>query len=110
MCLSCCSYADRIRASYIWSELRAVRNVRPAFNTRLGLFGGMAYTALFYVLARGYEPWTLSFGGRYLIARMHNILELLYLSLHACLLSTRYMISSKLHSARCASLALTYST
>ncbi len=29
---------------------------------KYGLFGGMAYTGLFYVLGRGMEPWTFSHG------------------------------------------------
>ena len=43
-------YEDRIRSSCIWEELKSVRNVRPSFGTPLGLYGGMIYTGLFYVL------------------------------------------------------------
>ena len=46
----------------MWEELRASRNVRPSFHTPLGLWGGLAYTGLFYVLGRGKEPWTLKYG------------------------------------------------
>lgn len=42
----------------MWKELKQVRNFRPSFNTRLGLYGGIAYTSLF-VLLRGKEPLTL---------------------------------------------------
>ncbi|KAK6184318.1 hypothetical protein SNE40_006814 [Patella caerulea] len=56
-------YETRIRESWVWNELKSVRNVRPSFNTGLGLFGGILYTGLFYVLGRGFEPWTLSHGG-----------------------------------------------
>lgn len=56
-------YEDRIRQSWVWNEMTSVRNVRPSFNTPLGLFGGIAYTALFYILARGKEPWTFSHHG-----------------------------------------------
>ena len=32
--------------------LNLTRNIKPAFH-KLGLWGGMAYTGLFYVLGRG---------------------------------------------------------
>ena len=35
-----------------------VRNIRPSFNSRLGYWGGMAYTGLFGWILRGKEPWT----------------------------------------------------
>ncbi|XP_043196518.1 electron transfer flavoprotein-ubiquinone oxidoreductase, mitochondrial-like [Amphibalanus amphitrite] len=57
------SYEERIRSSSVWKELTAVRNVRPSFHSRLGLYGGLAYTGLFYVLGRGKEPWTLKHPG-----------------------------------------------
>nr|CAG4643051.1 EOG090X0279 [Ilyocryptus agilis] len=56
-------YEERVRQSQVWKELESVRNVRPSFGTPLGLYGGTLYTALFYILARGKEPWTLSHGG-----------------------------------------------
>ena len=56
-------YEQMIRDSWVWKELYSVRNVRPSFNTKLGLYGGVMYTGLFYVLLRGKEPWTLSHGG-----------------------------------------------
>jgi len=55
------SYEDQLKNSSVWKELRAVRNIKPAFHN-YGLFGGMAYTGLFYVLGRGMEPWTLKHG------------------------------------------------
>ena len=58
------SYEERIRSSSVWKELTAVRNIRPSFHTRLGLYGGLAYTGLFYVLGRGKEPWTLKHPGQ----------------------------------------------
>lgn len=67
------SYEDRIRASSVWKELVSVRNVRPSFHSPLGLYGGLAYTGLFYVVARGKEPWTLKHPGecRTLWSHMH---------------------------------------
>ena len=53
------TYDERVRSSWVWKELKAVRNMRPAFNTPLGYWGGLAYTGLFVWLARGKEPWTL---------------------------------------------------
>ena len=53
------SFTDRFRASWLWTELHAVRNVRPAF-ARFGQAGGFAYSAVDTVLLRGRAPWTLS--------------------------------------------------
>jgi electron-transferring-flavoprotein dehydrogenase len=47
---------DRIEASWIWDELYRVRNIRPSF--RLGLWGGIAYSALDTFVLRGRAPWT----------------------------------------------------
>ncbi|XP_074649804.1 electron transfer flavoprotein-ubiquinone oxidoreductase, mitochondrial-like [Tubulanus polymorphus] len=55
-------YEDRIKNSWIWSELNSVRNVRPSFNTPLGIYGGMFYTGVIYYLLRGREPFTLKHG------------------------------------------------
>lgn len=44
----------------MYKELYSVRNVRPAFNTRLGIYGGVLYTGVVYFLLRGKEPWTFS--------------------------------------------------
>ena len=57
-------YEDRIKESWIYPELKAARNVRPSFNTKLGIWGGLAYTGLFYIMARGKEPWTLNINGK----------------------------------------------
>lgn len=51
-----------LKASPVWKELKRSRNVRPAFNTKAGWWGGMAYSSLFFVLGRGLEPWTLHHG------------------------------------------------
>ena len=47
---------DAIEASWIWDELYRVRNIRPSF--RLGLWGGLAYSALDTFVLRGGAPWT----------------------------------------------------
>ena len=51
------AYGDRVRKSWVWEELRAVRNIRPAF--RFGLWAGLVYSALETYLFRGCTPWTL---------------------------------------------------
>lgn len=56
-------YEERIRNSSVWKELQSVRNVRPSFSTWMGLYGGLMYTGLFYVIGRGKEPWTLTHHG-----------------------------------------------
>lgn len=58
------SYEANIRNSWVWKELHSVRNVRPSFHTPLGLYGGLLYTGVFYILGRGKEPWTLKHGVR----------------------------------------------
>jgi electron-transferring-flavoprotein dehydrogenase len=45
-----------LEKSWIWDELRRVRNVRPSF--RFGLWGGLAYSALDTYVLRGSAPWT----------------------------------------------------
>ncbi|XP_055339945.1 electron transfer flavoprotein-ubiquinone oxidoreductase, mitochondrial-like [Paramacrobiotus metropolitanus] len=56
-------YEERLRGSWVWKELRKSRNVRPSFHSPLGVYGGLAYTGLFYVGLRGLEPWTFAHGG-----------------------------------------------
>jgi electron-transferring-flavoprotein dehydrogenase len=50
-------YPERLRASWLWEELRRVRNVKPAFHW--GLIPALAYSALDTVLLRGKAPWTI---------------------------------------------------
>ena len=53
------SYEDALRASWVYDELHAARNIRPSFNIFGGLLGGLAYSALDTYLLRGAAPWTL---------------------------------------------------
>jgi electron-transferring-flavoprotein dehydrogenase len=46
-----------LEQSWVWDELRGVRNIRPSF--RWGLWAGLAYSALDTYLLRGNAPWTL---------------------------------------------------
>ncbi|MBV9522318.1 MAG: electron transfer flavoprotein-ubiquinone oxidoreductase [Alphaproteobacteria bacterium] len=50
-------FRDALAKSWVWDELRRVRNIRPSF--RWGLWGGLAYAALDTYLLRGNAPWTL---------------------------------------------------
>jgi electron-transferring-flavoprotein dehydrogenase len=46
-----------LEQSWVWDELRRVRNIRPSF--RWGLWVGLAYSALDTYVFRGNVPWTL---------------------------------------------------
>ena len=48
---------DALQRSWVWDELHQVRNIRPSF--RLGLWGGLLYSALDTYVLRGRAPWTL---------------------------------------------------
>jgi electron-transferring-flavoprotein dehydrogenase len=54
-------YRQRLEASWVWPELHAVRNIRPAF--KWGLWPAMAYGGLDTYLLRGKAPWTLRHHG-----------------------------------------------
>jgi electron-transferring-flavoprotein dehydrogenase len=51
-------YEQKLRASWVWEELVAVRNVRPSF-AKLGMWGGLVYAGIDTYLLRGKAPWTL---------------------------------------------------
>jgi len=51
------SYPNAVKASWLWGELKKVRNIRPSF--RWGLWGGMIYSAIDTYLFAGNAPWTL---------------------------------------------------
>lgn len=55
-------YEERLKSSWVWEEMKSVRNIKPAFH-KFGLWGGMAYTGLFYIVGRGKEPWTFKHEG-----------------------------------------------
>ncbi|KIX03174.1 uncharacterized protein Z518_06725 [Rhinocladiella mackenziei CBS 650.93] len=52
-------YEDSLRESWIWPELKAVRNMRPSFHNPLGIYGGIMYSGLEAFIFRGKMPWTL---------------------------------------------------
>ncbi len=51
------SYPASVKKSWLWQELRQVRNIRPSFHH--GLWRGMIYSAIDTYLLRGNAPWTL---------------------------------------------------
>jgi len=51
-------YEEKLKASSIYKELYQVRNMRPSFHTKLGIYGGILYSGLEAYILRGYGPWT----------------------------------------------------
>jgi electron-transferring-flavoprotein dehydrogenase len=51
-------YPGRLQASWVWDELKGVRNIRPGF-AKFGLAGGLVNAALETYVFRGKAPWTL---------------------------------------------------
>jgi len=51
------AYSQALKNSWIWSELKTARNIRPAFQK--GLWFGLAYAAFDTYILRGKAPWTL---------------------------------------------------
>ncbi len=49
-------YQQRLEQSWIWPELKSVRNIRPSFHK--GLWLGLAYSGLDAYILRGAAPWT----------------------------------------------------
>lgn len=50
------SYDTQLKQSWIWQELKSVRNIRPAFQH--GLWWGLGYAAFDTYVLRGKAPWT----------------------------------------------------
>ena len=53
---------EALKASWVYQELKEVRNVRPMAHSFAGMYSVMAYSGIQYFL-RGREPFTLSHGG-----------------------------------------------
>jgi len=53
------AYPERLRATWLWQELHAARNIRPGF-ARFGFWGGLANAAIDTYVLRGRAPWTLA--------------------------------------------------
>lgn len=56
-------YEENFKDSWAYKELYAVRNVRPSFNSPLGMVGGLVHSGLLTMITQGKEPWTLSHHG-----------------------------------------------
>ncbi|KAH7380820.1 electron transfer flavoprotein-ubiquinone oxidoreductase-like protein [Cadophora sp. MPI-SDFR-AT-0126] len=56
-------YEESLRKSFIWKELKEVRNMRPSFHSPLKLYGGIMYSGLEAYILKGKVPWTLSHKG-----------------------------------------------
>jgi len=54
--LEATAYPEELKNTWLWSELRKVRNIRPAFQK--GLWAGLANGALESYFLRGKSPWT----------------------------------------------------
>lgn len=52
------SYETAVKDSWIWDELKEVRNLRPSFHGPLGNLGGMVYSGVDSLILRGRVPWT----------------------------------------------------
>jgi electron-transferring-flavoprotein dehydrogenase len=52
------SYTERLKESWLWPELHAVRNIRPGF-AKFGLYGGLVHAGLEAYVLKGRAPWTL---------------------------------------------------
>lgn len=52
------NYEIALKNSWIWEELKEVRNIRPSFHNPLKLYGGVLYSALDSFLLKGKTPWT----------------------------------------------------
>jgi electron-transferring-flavoprotein dehydrogenase len=52
------AYTKKLESSWVYRELRKVRNFRPAF-AKLGLWGGMLFGGAELKLSAGRAPWTL---------------------------------------------------
>jgi electron-transferring-flavoprotein dehydrogenase len=49
-------YEEAVKGSWVYSDLKAVRNYHPSFAK--GLWGGLLYSGISAFLTRGMEPWT----------------------------------------------------
>jgi len=52
------AYDTSLRASWVHDDLHEVRNLRGSFDTRLGIWGGIAYSGVDSLILKGRTPWT----------------------------------------------------
>lgn len=51
-------YEAKLKASWVYSELKEVRNIRPSFHSPLGMWGGILYSGIDTLFLKGRVPWT----------------------------------------------------
>ena len=51
-------YPEKLQASWLWEELKGVRNIRSGF-AKFGMWGGLVNAALDTYVLRGRAPWTM---------------------------------------------------
>ncbi|CAG8584189.1 3767_t:CDS:2 [Dentiscutata erythropus] len=52
------TYEKSIEDSWVYKELYQVRNIRPSFNSPLGLWGCLLYSGFDMMFLKGRTPWT----------------------------------------------------
>jgi len=50
------AYEESVKKSWVWEELKEVRNFKPAWHA--GMYAGLGYGAMTLLASRGKEPWT----------------------------------------------------
>jgi electron-transferring-flavoprotein dehydrogenase len=56
-------YQTAFESSWVYEELKSVRNMRPSAHAGLGMYGAFLYAGVIHYLTRGREWFTLSHGG-----------------------------------------------
>ena len=56
-------YKTKLDNSWVIPELHQVRNIRPSFNSPLGMLGGLMYSGLDTLILKGKVPWTFHHEG-----------------------------------------------
>ena len=57
------AFQTKMDSSWVMDELRQVRNIRPSFHNRAGVYGGMLYSGIDSLFLRGKVPWTFHHPG-----------------------------------------------
>ncbi|KAA1474478.1 FAD/NAD-P-binding domain-containing protein [Dentipellis sp. KUC8613] len=52
------AYETAFKNSWVYSDLYEVRNLRPSFNTSMGVLGGVLYSGVDSLILKGRTPWT----------------------------------------------------
>lgn len=52
------SYSEAFKKSWVYDDLHEVRNLRPSFSTKLGVWGGIAYAGFDSLFLKGKGWWT----------------------------------------------------